>query len=1406
MSDIFSLRDFNLVSMGEYNAGQVDIVKDKQGNDVLSVANSHVSKTKLNNVVFSEEKVLRIKEAFISALQRGGVTEEKIAEIRARLGIPSEFKLGADGLKTLEQRIKPLTRDEVRQILDTYAKGGRGYVKGSNEVSHYEAQQAFRAGSLSGKAAAKRDAVNQANLKLVKSQNSFAQALDVLTMSRSLEAVHQMRCAWITGEDKLNQEMASKTALINNFKNLFTQVLSMQSPDKFESAEFTMCGQSVKLVKGENGEMSAIVGKGTLATRVSLHATSQQMMERLMGRTAADSDLLGQTAVKQLLNKVYDRDLDAGTLTSADKTSLTRQFATLICAVKTNDMGFDAVYRGNYNTGLLVEIAEHALDGKVATAEQVKALHEKMLKDNAGLSDEMKQMLASVANVPLGKPTHNTLFEVKAPIVDDISKVAQNTIPPAPPAPVVPRDVPVAEVKNFVADLIFSDEVLVADVKVNRPGEVMRGLLTDEKNIRAFIEIMKNPDVLDGTAAPEVAGILKEGFSKMREIINEKFLAAEGRPLDEAASDPRFVAKLGALLKDADKLPGAEIAKFDAIIQSMANRGCEATQTFINEIFKIEGGALNAQGGMTTEPYKNLSAEQIKAQLDGKNLNQILDDANSDASVPGQVGLFKQVLSDYFTSMGKADKRSAFSAALRYAQPFEFKGGDGQPLEGEALESAKNAALNKYAGAILKGAGPLLQKMMQGLPKNVMGGFADALDDMKSNLAPIPRKIVQAHLMKMINDSQGKITDIKVERSLGAASVGEVFLCNVSYTDAQGKKHTNEAVVKIMRHDAEQRVQREAELFTAAAAKIGPGMAKTWEGQLGQYLKEFDFTLEADNIKAGAQIYNVSSDDQHPSHAIAPDVGSMTVSDLIPPTKNALVASKASGKTLDRFFNQAVTDMQQKVSYVFKRDPATGKLQWDPETKKPIFREDANQMSLINLKGEVRETVDDLYKAQDKLQQASRLWFREALFGSGQFHGDCHAGNLMVTNYHVDFIDFGNLYKLETRPALGADGAPLMKDGQPVMVNERQELLRMIMGATMRRGDFFLKGIENLLSPAGKQALGNPEIRAKAEAIVDAVLAKGQFSFDVCYRLQGAISELQKLGLELPPQINCFVQSMTRLQNSVAEMNSIINQSKTILSELDNYSRPPQQVDDCDLLGQILQYSSTAEGKELVKAEDNDDDDDDQVPRFVDKIENEIKGDANSVGAAATFQPGGELYEKVYARLNGAADPTAEAGRLFDQFKNHLDPVAGLVNGAMVEGIDQGLEEFRGVYANGDDAAKEKAIKNVVALYTRSTAKALGDLTRSATAKMEEPAEPPASFAGIIMNTLFNDAGEATDLINNTFAGDSLSLAKTAREIATTELGLGTFASFIPSNVIDSIVNDTKNMGGDKSYQIDIGI
>ena len=85
----FTLHDFNKIASGEYNAGQIDFATGDNGRVSLAKINNHVHKRGLNKTTLSAARILEVKEAFVSALRRGGVSDADIAAIRARLGIPA---------------------------------------------------------------------------------------------------------------------------------------------------------------------------------------------------------------------------------------------------------------------------------------------------------------------------------------------------------------------------------------------------------------------------------------------------------------------------------------------------------------------------------------------------------------------------------------------------------------------------------------------------------------------------------------------------------------------------------------------------------------------------------------------------------------------------------------------------------------------------------------------------------------------------------------------------------------------------------------------------------------------------------------------------------------------------------------------------------------------------------------------------------------------------------------------------------------------------------------------------------------------------------------------------------------------------------------------------------------------
>ena len=1163
---------------------------------------------------------------------------------------------------------------------------------------------------------------------------------------------------------------------------------------------------SAKLVKGEDGNLSVIIGKGNLATKMNLGVDAQTYVERLVGRAIADMDAIGPKTVKNLLEIAYDRDLDLG-MVASEKTSLTRAFASLVLANKSGDkVSMDSLVKGNYNTGILAEMAESALDGVDVgdTKAKLDAYHDKLVKDNASLPEEMKAMLEKVATMPLERPEKGEgEFVVKAPITVEIDKVVKAIPPPPGPVATVPRDIGGMEgIKNFVANLVFSDDTMVGDVVVNKPGEAMRKMLADDKNMIAFAEIVKNPAILDSAVAPQIAPAVKDGFVKMVAILDEAFQKTSGgKTLATAATERNFVEQFSLFMKDSSKLPGAELAKFDNIIQSMANKGCENIQKFINTVFNVNTGNANDAGALTTDPYKDKSADEIKAELKEKGLNQILDSgANADA--PGQVGFFRQVISAYFTSLGKADKRSCFAAAMRYAKAFDFAG-----KEGQDLVSAQKNAVNKFTGAILKGTSPLLQKMMQGLPREIMGEYSDALNDMKSALAPIPRKIVQAQLAQLIEDSKGtdhEIESIELVRSIGAASVGEAFLCNFKL---KGQSLAEQCVVKIMRHDAERRVKAEAEIFTQAAQKIGPGMAKTWEGQLKQYMTEFDFRNEANNVNEGVALYDIKDNEDHPLQAIGRNVASMKLSPLAKAKKDVLVAELvAYSKTADKFFAERVDTIRKATAELFEQDPDTGRIRWvdgpvDPQTgvakKVPVIKQGVSSSAPNRVISRINHNYKDIKSAQKLLIQATKVWFHEALLGSGKFHGDTHSGNLMIGSGGSDitFIDFGNLYTLKKRD-----------DG----VDERHELLRVIMGATFRDKDFILQGFEKLLSPEGRVAL--EANKKKAEAILDTILSKGRFSYDMVYRLNAVVVELQKLGIELPPQFNCFVQSMARLSNSVVEMNTIVNQSSELLNAANDYVRqgPAPERDDLDILGMAFDFRATAEGHVLV------DDDNDQVgvtnpdgtPAKISAFHHHLTDEGFGgipLADSSAFRPGGAYHAKVVERLSNVADPVNEAKAIVEKFKANVN-MEDIQQSSILLSAEEAVDTLAKDLADAKDdpEAKKKAIAKFAGTYSAGYNAILSQCQEAESqlvqTRIYETIERPRAFAYAIVTTLLDNFAT----LETTFADQKAKIVSDVYFITSNELKAGWFAG--PESRIQSIKDDAKKMAGDGSYKVDIGV
>ncbi len=127
-----SLAQFQEISSGKYNAGEVKL----SGETSLAKMNNHVHFRGKNVETISHEETIAIKEALVRALASNGVGEDAVNAVRRELGLAPDGEVD----RTLAERsMKPLTRQQVREILDRNAAAinaqqGAGTIRTSEEI------------------------------------------------------------------------------------------------------------------------------------------------------------------------------------------------------------------------------------------------------------------------------------------------------------------------------------------------------------------------------------------------------------------------------------------------------------------------------------------------------------------------------------------------------------------------------------------------------------------------------------------------------------------------------------------------------------------------------------------------------------------------------------------------------------------------------------------------------------------------------------------------------------------------------------------------------------------------------------------------------------------------------------------------------------------------------------------------------------------------------------------------------------------------------------------------------------------------------------------------------------------------------------------------------------------------
>ena len=547
--------------------------------------------------------------------------------------------------------------------------------------------------------------------------------------------------------------------------------------------------------------------------------------------------------------------------------------------------------------------------------------------------------------------------------------------------------------------------------------------------------------------------------------------------------------------------------------------------------------------------YMRYAKDAFRDLFDKRSLSQkTLEDYYGDAWAPDErevkregslktgagEGVFvKNVMQNYFSRVNEKSKRSMMTSLFRNLKP-ELLRNQKTGLKDlhERTNSVRHAGM--YLGGLLRGAGPLVQKLMQGVPEDYLSlEMKNAVEDVKSRLSPIPDAYIKQKFEEMKRKSEGKVTDIKKIRSLGAASVGQALLCELTMADGK----TKQVVIKILRPGVNDRVAEDASVILKCAEETSEGMKKTYEGQLKKIEEELDLRIEAKNCRDAVKAYKDGSG----------MTATVSVMEEIPAEKDYLLLDKADGITVDRFVSGLKKDLDKLNENFYYWVPIAFT---DKKEKKDLFkvtRQNAGMIKTARLK--YIEMLNTIMKRQKNIQKMTELWIEQSLFSDGFYHGDMHAGNIMISNEKATFLDYGNATKLkadEVKHICGMNAAAMFKDARVfldrflMLIPEEQ--LKALNGDSIDNED-------EALAQRKKFAEMKNQIRLDLYEIFK--LGKIENAGD---RVFLALQAIQKYGIEIPIPIYSYCQSQLRLSNTLDELNRLEDTIRFRIAELDRAS------------------------------------------------------------------------------------------------------------------------------------------------------------------------------------------------------------------------------------------------------------
>ena len=298
---------------------------------------------------------------------------------------------------------------------------------------------------------------------------------------------------------------------------------------------------------------------------------------------------------------------------------------------------------------------------------------------------------------------------------------------------------------------------------------------------------------------------------------------------------------------------------------------------------------------------------------------------------------------------------------------------------------------------------------------------------------------------------------------------------------------------------------------------------------------------------------------------------------------------------------------------------------------------------------------------------------------------------------------------------------------------------------------------------------------------------------------------------------------MTRFQNTMAEMNAILNQTKAAIDALSDLPAPEGPIperDPFDYFGRMVDLQRSPGGKVPVQPLDMFGDpmvDDDGNPVMVPSYAIQMT-ELGEFGGPFSNENGPE-HNKLIVALNAAPDKVAKVRSVIATAISHFDPTnARQLIGQLNDIADKFDSDWN---AATTDEARAQIIFDFTLDYLRTVRGQVSSYGSISTKFHSANYEAPTTFANVVMGALFTGADVAQKMFGDNFTAlEKAKIGVAAGAIATGELHVKTtdmVRSALPAwlrgdvpdtetLVMNAIVEDAKNMGGDKSYKIDIGI